>query len=179
MARSARTLPSSLTEVLEQIPDYRDYGRPGRAESHEAPWRLGVARAVKRYGDRLLGVAELEGPLGASESHAVDMLLSRVGDAVQQLSVRGECWLRPGDRAARRELAVLDRRILARLEELLSRQVGLGRRVPVTPWLHAHAAPCYRQLRRLRRDIKARNEILLVHGELTLPLAESPRSRRP
>lgn len=179
MARSAHTLPLALTEVLERIPDYRDYGRPGRAERHEAPWRLGVARALKRFGDRLMGVAELEGPLGATESHAVDMLVSRVGDAVQELSVRGECWVRPGDRASRRELARIDRSILARLEDLLDRQVGLGRRVPATTWLHAHAAPCYRQLRRLRRDVRQRNEILLLRGDLSLPLAEAARVRRP
>lgn len=178
-ARSARALPLPLTELLERVPDYRDYGRPGRAERQEAPWRLGVARAVKRYGDRLMGVAEVEGPLGGTESHAVDMLVSRVGDVVQQLSVRGECWVRPGDRGTRRELAVLDRRILSRLEDLLDRQVGLGRRVPVTTWLHAHAAPCYRQLRRLRRDVQRRNELLLVQGELSLPLAGATRAKRP
>jgi hypothetical protein len=158
--QAAHVLPV-LGSILRALPEYEAYVDADSAYRQEAPWRLAVGREVKAWGDRLLDVAEGQGPhLGRRDAMVLDHLVATLTDLFRRLSCGGRVEAPPRENGSRERLRASDARILQLLEEGGALLAGLPRGELAAEWLQDEARLFYKGLRGLRREIEDRNRTL-------------------
>lgn len=161
MAAAADVVSKTLVEIFESVPEYADYDDPEVIRQSEDAYRIALGHLTKTWGEQLLELAEQPPtPLTSHDVHTIDALVEKVSAVISQLNDLDRArTLGPGEQrhAALRES---DAAILKALEEMSRMMLGIGGPRSVTLWLKANAAPMYRRLHRLSRDIGRRNQVL-------------------
>jgi hypothetical protein len=161
MAASADVVSEALIEIFESIPEYDAYGDPESIRLSEDAYRIALARLTKTWGDQLLELAESRPtPLTGRDVHTLDALVEKISAVITQLNDldRSRALAASGPRHC--ALLEADAAILKALEETSRRMQELyGPRNP-SLWIKDNAAPIYRRLRRVGRDVALRNQIL-------------------
>lgn len=161
MAAGADVVNKALIEIFESVPEYDDYGDPDAIRIGEDTYRVALGRLAKAWGDQLLELAEEPPtPLTGRDVHTIDALVEKISAIIVQLNDLDRA--RTLDRAGLRHRALLeaDAAILKSLEETSRMMQALSAPRSASLWLKDNAAPIYRRLRRLGRDIARRNQVL-------------------
>jgi hypothetical protein len=161
MASSADVVSKALIDVFESVPEYANYDRPESIRRNEDRFRLAVGRLTKAWGDQLLELAEEPPtPLTSRDIQTLDALVETVTAVIEQLDDLDRARsLRAGE-GRHEALRRADAGILRALEETSRLMDSLSRSRSASLWIRANAAPVYRRLRRLGRDVALRNHVL-------------------
>ena len=161
MAASADVVNKVLIEIFESVPEYDDYGDPDAIRAGEDTYRIALARLTKTWGDQLLELAEEPPtPLTGHDIHTIDALVENISAIITQLNDldRARTLGRAGVRY--HALRESDAAILKSLDDASRMMQALNGPVSASMWLKANAAPIYRRVCRLGRDIARRNQVL-------------------
>ena len=176
-ARAAAVVPDALVDVFEHVPEYSGYDSPDFVQSCESDFRISLGRVIKSWGDQLLDLAERpDTPLSQADMHAIDVLLSAIGDLFDQLNRFRSTRVTPRERLRRESLRRADAAIIELMEEtsLVMRELRAQRLG--TRWLHDHADDLTDRLHSLTRRLRRRNEVLLDPRALASARPAGPRA---
>lgn len=161
MSATADVVSRSLIEIFESVPEYADYGDPETMRSGEDAYRIAVGQLAKHWGDQLLDLAETPPtPLTGRDVHVIDALVEKVGAVIGQLDDLDRARILDHEGPRSEALRAADAGILKALEEISRLMLGINGPRSASLWLKDSAAPIYRRLRRLGRDIARRNQVL-------------------
>ena len=161
MAAAADVVSKVLIEIFESVTEYVNYDDPEAIRQSEDAYRIALAHLAKTWGEQLLELAEEPPtPLTSHDVQTIDALVEKVSAVISQLNDLDRArTLGPGEQR-HTALRESDAAILKALEEMAHMMLGLNGPRGVTLWLKANAAPMYRRLYRLSRDIARRNQVL-------------------
>ena len=164
MGATADVVSKTLIEIFESVPEYADYDDPEAIRQSEDAYRIAIGQLTKTWGEQLLELAEEPPtPLTSHDVHTIDALVEKVSAVITQLNDLDRArTLGPGEQ---RHMALResDAAILKALEEMSRIMLGINGPRSATLWLKASAAPLYRRLHRLSRDLAKRNQVLRAH----------------
>lgn len=161
MGATAGVVSKNLIEVFESVPEYALYDDPDAVRLGEDAYRVAVGRLTKHWGDQLLELAEAPPtPITGRDLNVIDALVERVSAVINQLNDLDRARVVEHDGMRSEALRVADAAILKALEEISRLMRGISGPRTASLWLKDSAAPIYRRLRRLDRDIARRNQIL-------------------
>jgi hypothetical protein len=161
MASTADVVSKTLIEIFDSVPEYADYDDPEAIRQSEDAYRIALGHLAKRWGEQLLEIAEEPPtPLTSHDVHTIDALVEKVSAVIAQLNDLDRARTLGARGQRRAALRESDAAILKALEEMSRMMLGINGPRSVTLWLKANAAPMYRRLHRLGRDIAQRNQVL-------------------
>lgn len=177
MTASAAVVSTQLIDLFDHVPEYQDYDCPDVVKELEADYRVAMGRVTKAWGDALLDLAERpRSPLTKQELRTIDALLDRITEIFDQLNTFEQTRL-PAKATERRErLRVADGSILKTIEEAAQLIAALQPSRGVSLWLNENAAPMYRRLRRITKELRVRNRVLIGKQSLRGTHHEGSRS---
>lgn len=161
MAATADVVSKTLIEIFESVPEYADYDDPEAIRQSEDAYRIALGYLTKTWGEQLLEIAEEPPtPLTSHDLHTIDALVEKVSAVITQLNDLDRARTLGSGEQRRTALRETDAAILKALEETSRMMQGINGPRSVSLWLKANAAPIYRRLYRLSRDIARRNQVL-------------------
>jgi hypothetical protein len=163
MAASADVVDKALIEIFETVPEYDTYGDPEALRISEDTYRVALARLTKTWGDQLLELAEAPPtPLTGRDVSTIDALVEKISGILSLLNGLQRARTLGTEGARREALLETDAAILKALEDTCRMMHALDGPRSASLWLKDNAAPIYRRLGRLSRDISRRNQVLLT-----------------
>jgi hypothetical protein len=170
MAASADVVNKALIEIFETVPEYDTYGDSEALRISEDTYRVALARLTKTWGDQLLELAEAPPtPLTGRDVSTIDALVEKISGILSLLNGLDRARTLGSEGTRRQALLETDATILKSLEDTSGMMQALDGPRSVSLWLKDNAAPIYRRLGRLSRDISRRNQVLLARRRSSNP----------
>jgi hypothetical protein len=161
MVATADVVSRSLIEIFECVPEYAHYDDPETIRRSEDAYRIALCYLTKTWGEQLLEIAEEPPtPLTSHDLHTIDALVEKVSAVIAQLNDLDRAQTLGSGERRRDALRETDAAILKALEELSRMMHGINGPRSFSLWLRTNAAPIYRRLYRLSREIARRNQVL-------------------